>query len=382
MKILFVSDNFPPEVNAPATRTYEHCLEWVRRGASVTVLTCFPNFPQGRLFPGYRHRLYQTEMMDGIKVVRVCTYMAPNRGIFRRTLDYMSFGLASFLAGLFLKTDLIVATSPQFFSAVSGYLLSLFKRKPWVFELRDLWPDSIHSVGAMNRRFGLRLLEKLELFLYRRATMVVPNTHAFKRNLVRRGIDGDKIRVVTNGSNLEQFTPQPKHRGLMQELGINGEFVVGYIGTMGMAHRLDFIINAIPRIDPSAFRFLFIGDGASKQDVQELAAELGLENVTFLDSVPKTQVSDYLSLVDAALIPLRKSETFKAVIPSKIFESAAMEKPILLDNGHAVTLSASIGLAYYPRDATTLEALLHIADERMYHNKREAHRQCAIEYGD
>ena len=353
MKILFVSDNFPPEVNAPATRTYEHCLEWVKRGASVTVITCFPNFPNGRIFPGYRHRLYQKEMVDGIEVIRVCTYMAPNRGVFRRTLDYISFGISSFIAGLFQKTDLIVATSPQFFSAVSGYFLSIFKRKPWVFELRDLWPDSIHSVGAVKPSFGLNMLEKLELFLYRKATMVVPNTHAFKRNLVKRGIDADKIRVITNGSNLNHFAPQPKNPELMKELGINGEFVIGYVGTMGMAHRLDFIINAIPKLERSAFRFLFIGDGASKQDVQELSLELNLNNVTFLDSVPKDRVPDYLSVIDAALIPLRKSETFKAVIPSKIFESAAMEKPILLGvDGEAKRLVTSYdaGMCFEPEN--------------------------------
>lgn len=353
MKILFVSDNFPPEVNAPATRTYEHCLEWVKRGADVTVITCFPNFPKGKLFPGYHQRPIQREQIDGINVVRIWTYMAPNRGVFKRALDYMSFGVASTLAGLFFKTDLIIATSPQFFSAVSGYLLSLFRRKPWVFELRDLWPDSIETVGAVKRSTGLRFLERLELFLYRHATTIVPNTEAFKRNLVSRGIDADKIKVVTNGSNLEHFSPQPKNRELMTKLGINGEFVVGYIGTIGLAHRLDFIINAIPKIDDPNFFFLFVGDGATREQVEALSRKLDLKNVLFLDSVPKNEVPAYLSIVDASLIPLKKSETFKSVIPSKIFESAAMEKPILLGvDGEAKSLVSSYGAGacFVPED--------------------------------
>ncbi len=385
MRILFVSDNFPPEVNAPATRTYEHCLEWVRKGAQVTVITCFPNFPNGKIFPGFRNRLIQKEMMDGIEVIRVWTYMAPNRGIFRRTLDYVSFGMASVLAGLFRKTDLIVATSPQFFSAVSGYLLSLFKRKPWVFELRDLWPDSIHSVGAVKRSLGLNLLEKLELSLYRRATVVVPNTHSFKSNLIERGIEASKIKVVTNGSNLEHYTPQPKNRELMNQLGINGQFVVGYVGTIGMAHRLEFIIKAISRINDPSFFFLFVGDGARKREVEALSKDLKLDNVLFLDSVPKDMVPEYLSIIDAALIPLRRAETFKSVIPSKIFESAAMRKPILLGvDGEAKRLVTryKAGACFVPEDEEDfITKLKDLRDDReRYRELKEGCARLAQDY--
>ena len=140
MRILFLSDNFPPEVNAPASRTFDHCREWVKAGAEVTVVTCAPNFPQGKVYPGYKNKLWQTEMMDGIRVIRVWTYMVPNKGFIKRTLDYISFSVTGFLAALFVKTDVIVATSPQFFTALAGRTLSWWKRKPWVMEVRDLWP--------------------------------------------------------------------------------------------------------------------------------------------------------------------------------------------------------------------------------------------------
>ena len=149
MKILFLTDNFPPEVNAPATRTYEHCREWIRQGAEVTVITCTPNFPQGKVYKGYTNKPYQQEMMDGIHVIRVWSYITANEGFIKRTLDYISFSVTSFLAGLFQQADIIIATSPQFFTALSGRTLSFWKRKPWIMEVRDLWPESIKTVGAM-----------------------------------------------------------------------------------------------------------------------------------------------------------------------------------------------------------------------------------------
>ncbi|MFV0276915.1 MAG: glycosyltransferase family 4 protein, partial [Parahaliea sp.] len=174
MHILFLSDNFPPEGNAPATRTYEHAREWVRQGHEVTVITCAPNFPEGVLFEGYRNRWYQTEDLRGIRVVRVKTYITANQGFVKRILDYISFGLMGCIAGLFQRRpDVIVATSPQFFCACGGWLLSVLRRRPWIFELRDIWPASITAVGAMDKGLAVRFLEKIEMFLYHRANRIV-----------------------------------------------------------------------------------------------------------------------------------------------------------------------------------------------------------------
>lgn len=330
MKILFLTDNFPPEVNAPASRGYEHCQEWVRRGAEVTVITCAPNFPQGKVYKGYRNRLFSREKMDGINVIRVWSYISANKGFVRRTLDYMSFALTGFLAGLFQKADIVLTTSPQFFTNFAGYGLSLFRRKPWVFELRDLWPESIRTVGAMKESKILDLFEKIELKFYRRADRIVVVTPAFKRNLVSRGICADKIDVITNGVNPDLFKPMERDAALEKELGLQGKFVIAYVGTHGMAHSLEFIVRSIAKIDDPDIHFLFVGDGAKKQDVLKAAQEYGVTNATFLPPVPKNEVGRYISLSDVALVPLIKSDTFKTVIPSKIFESSAMRKPILL----------------------------------------------------
>lgn len=365
MKILFITDNFPPEVNAPATRTYEHCMEWIDLGAEVTVITCAPNFPHGRVYEGYSNRLYRAETMNGIRVIRVWSYITANKGFAGRILDYFSFACTAFLAGLFRRMDIIIATSPQFFTTFAACGLSAVRRKPWIFELRDLWPESIKTVGAMKDSVIIRMLEKIELFLYGNASVVVALTEAFKKDLVARGISADKIRVVTNGSNLELFTPRDKDEKLMSKLGLNGQFMVGYIGTHGMAHGLEFIVDAIERLgEKDKYHFLFIGDGARKEAVVQRAGEKRLDNVTFLEPVRKEEVPSYLSLIDAMLVPLIRSDTFKTVIPSKIFEAAAMNKPVLLGvEGQAkeIVEAYGAGLCFEPENegdfVSTLQAL-------------------------
>ena len=331
MRILFLSDNFPPEVNAPASRTFDHCREWVKAGAEVTVVTCAPNFPQGKVYPGYKNKLWQTEMMDGIRVIRVWTYMVPNKGFIKRTLDYISFSVTGFLAALFVKTDVIVATSPQFFTALAGRTLSWWKRKPWVMEVRDLWPESIKTVGAMNDSVFIRYFEWQEKRCYRSAKKIVVVTDSFKRTLTSRGIDPAKIEVVKNGVNKALFTPRPKDEALKAQLGLAGKTVIGYIGTHGMAHKLDFILQSAKKLEDNPnLHFLLIGGGAMKESLLKLKDELGCTNVTMLDSVMKEEVARYISILDVCLINLKKSPLFTTVIPSKIFENAGMGIPILM----------------------------------------------------
>ncbi|WP_420428678.1 glycosyltransferase family 4 protein [Kordiimonas sp.] len=330
MRILFITDNFPPEVNAPASRTFEHCKEWVRLGADVTVITCVPNFPQGKVFPGYRNKLIQKEEMDGIHVVRVWSFIAANAGFTKRILDYVSFAMMAFWAGLFREVDVIVATSPQFFTTCTGYVLSMLKRRPWVFELRDLWPESIVTVGAMEKGPSVRFLEWMEQFMYRNADLIVPVTDAFQQRLEDYGIDPEKLHVVTNGVDTTLFPACERNDELRKELGLQDKFLVGYIGTHGMAHNLEFVVDAMAKVDDPEIHIFCLGGGARKSAVVEKVQALGLSNVTFHDPVAKEQVHYYLAALDAVLVPLRKSETFKTVIPSKIFEAAAMQKPILL----------------------------------------------------
>lgn len=355
MKILFITDNFPPEVNAPATRTYEHVKEWQKRGAVVTIITCTPNFPHGQVYEGYKNKLYQKEIIDGIEVIRVWSYITSNSGFIKRILDYMSFAFMAFWVGLFQKQDIIVATSPQFFTTWAAWGISKIKRKPWVFELRDIWPESIKTVGAMKESRVLDFLEKIELALYKSSDKVIAVTDAFKTNLIDRGIDKHKIEVVTNGANMELFSPRPKDEVLLKELGLENKFIIGYLGTHGMAHSLDFIIKSISKITDKDIHFLFVGDGAMKETIVTLADDLSLKNVTFLHPISKDEMPRYLSIIDVSLAPLKRSNNFKTVIPSKIFESSAMGKPTLLGvEGQAKDIieKYNAGICFIPEDET------------------------------
>lgn len=360
LEILFISDNFPPEVNAPASRTYEHAKRWVASGARVTVITCAPNFPKGELHDGYRNQWRRVEQVDGIRVVRVKTFISGNEGFALRILDYVSFMLSAFLFGLFeRRPDVIVGTSPQFFAAVGAWLLSVFKFRPFVFELRDLWPASIVTVGAMKPGLSVRLLEKLELFLYRRARAVISVTHSFVEDLVSRGIDREKIFVIRNGVDLERFTPRPRSDALASQLGVEGRFVVAYLGTHGMAHALSNVVEASTKLaEDSDIVFLLVGHGAEKEPVMRLAEERGSSHIVFHDSLPKEMMPDLWSITDIALVHLKNDPVFSTVIPSKIFEAFGMGRPVLIVQpaGEAVDLvtEAGAGVWVAPEDPEAL----------------------------
>lgn len=361
MHILFLTDNFPPETNAPASRTYEHTREWVAAGHRVTVITCAPNFPTGAVFDGYRNKLWQSETRDGIRVIRVWSYITPNEGFVKRILDYVSFMVTASFAGLFVRqVDLVIGTSPQFFTAVAAWALAGLKRRPYVFELRDIWPESIRAVGAMQESRVLDALEKLELFLYRRAAAVVTVTNAFRDNLISRGIDRSKISAIRNGVDLARFTPMARDADLAAELGLEDKFVVGYVGTHGMAHALGTVLESAHALrDDDDIRFVLLGDGAEKPALKARAAKMGLTNVLFLDSVPRADVPCYWALLDASLIHLRKTDLFKTVIPSKLFECMAMGLPVLhgVEGESAeIVRETEIGVVFPSEDAQALQA--------------------------
>lgn len=366
MHILFLSDNFPPEVNAPASRTHEHCSQWVAAGVRVTVITCAPNFPHGQVFEGYRNRLWQSEVIDGIRVIRVWSYITANEGFFKRVLDYVSYMVAAFIASWFVRRiDIVVATSPQFFTAVAGWAVGVVRRVPFVFELRDIWPESIKAVGAMRESAVIRWLERLELFLYRRAARIVSVTESFRISLGRRGIDTAKIKVITNGVDVSRFGPRPRDAELTAALGLEECFVAGYVGTHGMAHGLKTLLEAARRVaahpEGVRIRILLLGDGARKEALKTMADDMQLRNVIFVDTVPKDQVPRYWSILDLSIIHLRRTELFTTVIPSKLFECMGMGLPVLhgvAGESAEIVQREDVGVVFEPEDAGALADLL------------------------
>ena len=358
MKILFLSDNFPPEVNAPAIRTYEHCARWVQQGAEVTVITCQPNFPRGKIYDGYKNKLYQKEIIDGIRVIRVWSFIAPNSGFFKRIVDFLSYAVMAFFVGLFQSCDVIVGTSPQFFTAVAARMLSIFKWKPWVMEVRDLWPESIAAVGALKKSsLAYKFLTKVEHHLYRSADRIIPVTNAFRKYILDKGIDVDKIKVITNGVDSKKFQAGKKDQVLLKNLGLQDKFVIGYLGTHGMAHALDFVVETATKMNDDNIHFVLQGDGSEKLKLQDKVKSLGLKNLTFLPFVSKDVIRSYISILDVALVNLKKSDTFKTVIPSKIFENACMQKPILLGvegESKEIIEKYGAGICYEPENRKSL----------------------------
>tara|TARA_B110000003_G_C16652788_1_gene534951 strand:- start:3450 stop:4640 length:1191 start_codon:yes stop_codon:yes gene_type:complete len=352
MKILFLSDNFFPEVNAPAVRTYEHCKEWVKMGHQVTVITCFPNFPTGKVFNGYKNKLFLKEELDGINVIRIWSYISPNSGFYKRTLDFLSYAIMSFLFGCFQKFDVVIGTSPQFFTALSAKMISFFKMKPWVFEIRDLWPESIVAVGAINENSLLfKLLTLIEHSFYRSSLLNIVVTNSFKKHIDKLVVNTSKNFVVRNGIDVNSFFVKSVENNNL--INYENKFVISYIGTHGMAHALNFILDCIKDLDSNLYHFLFIGGGAEKNNLINQSKKLKLTNVTFLPFVPKNKVINYLNITDASLVNLKKSDTFKNVIPSKIFDSIAMNIPILLGvDGEAreIIEKHSFGIFYKPEN--------------------------------
>ncbi len=360
MRILFLTHYFPPEVNAPASRTFEHCREWARKGHEVHVITCVPNHPAGRINPGYRNRLLQREDVAGIQVHRVLTVPAANAGFVGRSANYFFYLLMATIVAPFLpKVDVVVSTSPQFLCGLAGYLVSRLKRVRWVLEIRDLWPESIVTVGAMKENWITRSLGWLESLAYRKADAIVSVTDSFVPHIEARGGAG-KVTVITNGVDLDFYTPAPDGGGLAAEFGVEGKFVAAYVGTHGMAHGLDTILRAAEKLrDDSGVVFLLVGDGAERERLIEERDRLRLGNVFIVGQQPKDRMPAIWALTDVSLVLLRKRPTFESVIPSKIFEAMAMARPIILGvrgESQRIVEAAGAGLCIEPENVEELAA--------------------------
>jgi colanic acid biosynthesis glycosyl transferase WcaI len=358
MKILFLCHYFPPEVNAPASRTHENAKRWVRQGHRVTVITCAPNVPRGVVYPGYRNRLRSVEWVDGIKVVRVWTYIAANKGSWRRILNYLTYMVSACLAAqLEPRPDVLAATSPQFFCGWAGVLIHWFRRWPFLLEIRDIWPESITTVGAMRKGPAIRLLEGMERRMYAAAKHIVTVGQGYRENLLAKGVPPEKVTVVYNGVDLERFQARPKDAAFRKRFGLEDARVCGYIGTVGMAHGMEIFLRAAAKTRARPWKYLIVGDGARLDGLKAEAAARGLDNVVFTGRLGKEEMPAAWSSLDACLIHLRKSELFQTVIPSKMFEAMGMGIPILMGvQGEAMdlVLEAGGGLAVEPENEEAL----------------------------
>jgi len=387
VKILYVSQYFPPEMGAPSARAVELARHWVKEGHRVTVLTGFPNHPTGVVPPEWRprlRRLFYRETVHGIDVVRTWLIPLPNRKAHERMLNYSSFCVSAAMRGTTIdRPDVVIATSPQLLVGLSGWWIARLKRVPFIFEVRDLWPESLGAVGVGKDGSILhRSLAAIATFLYKKSSHIVVVTPAFKEHLIREWlIPADRISIVENGVETDLFAPGDPERALRRKLHLEGKFVVCYVGTMGMAHGLDTLIDAASRLQTANPRvaLMLVGEGADKERIKALAHSRGLTNICFIDQQPREHIPAYLRSSDVCLVLLKKTDLFKTVIPTKMLEFMSCARPVILGvEGQArdILNRAHAGVAIEPENTAELvSAISRLASDdseckRMGHSGR------------
>ncbi|MGA2938021.1 MAG: glycosyltransferase family 4 protein [Syntrophobacteraceae bacterium] len=330
MRILLLSQWFQPE---PFFKGLPFARALRDRGHKVEVLTGFPNYPGGKVYSGYRIRPWQSEEMDGIHVIRTALYPSHDRSGFGRALNYLSFSLTSALFGAFLvdEPEVVYASNlPTLWPA--SLVLRLRYRCPVVYDILDLWPDSVAGSGMMNNKLLLKVLGSLCLAVYRRASHLVTTSPGIKAELVRRGVPEENITLIYNWCDEEYMKPAERDNSLAAKLGLSDDFIVMFAGTMGVMQGLDSILDAAAQlctVQPK-IRFVFVGGGIDRDRLQRLALERRLANVTFVERQPPETMAAILALADVLLVHLRDTPLFRMTIPSKIQAYMAVGKPILL----------------------------------------------------
>lgn len=370
LRITFLCQYFPPEMGAPAARTFEHARHWAVLGHDVTVITGFPNHPTGIIRPEYRGMFTKREQIEGIDLLRTWVYCAPNKGFLKRVLNFLSFFFSSLILGAFRteKPDVVIGTSPQFFCAVAAWLLSRWKRVPFVFEVRDIWPQSAIELGALKSRLVIRILEGIEQILYHEASLIVVVAESTRPYLLSKGIAAEKIAIVQNGIDLQFLAGATRSpESIRQEHHWEDKFLVSYIGTHGMSHALEFLLAAAHQLENEpSIHFLFVGEGAEKSRLLDIAAATRLRNVTFLGEQPREELPAFYRATDIGLVPLRRLPIFTRVLPSKLFELMGAGCPIICSvEGEAAQLveRSGAGICIEPENVSALcDAILTLRD--------------------
>lgn len=379
--ILVVTQYFPPETGASQTRWDELSKRWSEE-ASVTVLTSTPDYPEGEIYDGYDNRWLRHEERGDVDVYYTKTITSPSGNLLRRSLKFVWFMLISMIVGLRYTTPTVVlATSPQPLTGVSAWVIARIKRATFVFEVRDLWPESILAVSNFDNTFVIWSLERIVQFLYRRADHLIIVVQAFSEPLSEIGIDGSKISYHPNGIDPEVYSTSKKETKPTN--GASTSITVTYVGTIGRAHGLSIILDAAPKLDD--VQYLIVGDGAERETLEQKANDH--DNIEFTGRRPKEEIPRILAASDIALVHLRPNDLFKMALPSKLLESMAAGLPVVLGvHGEAerVLIEANAGIVFEPGNGEALaEAIRELRDNP---SKREEHgiagRQYVTEHFD
>lgn len=361
MHILYITQHFPPETGAAQGRAYEMAKNLVKLGNKVTIVTGMPNYPEGEIYKKYKGKFFDKEKIDGINVIR--TFLIPDnkKNITRRILNYISFLLSSIIGGLFVKdVDIVYATSPQLFVGLSGYILSILKKSKFILEIRDLWVDFAIHLDQLQNKFLIKIARGMENFIYKKSNKLIVVTEGFKEKIATDGISRDKIKVITNGINEEQFCPVSKNKSILNINSIKDKFVVMYAGNIGTAQGLKVMLEAAKKTNVNKnIHYVLIGTGVEEDKLKKYKEENDLNNVSFLGLKPKSEIVNYLCAADLLLISLKDLPFFDITIPSKVFDYMATGQPILIGvKGEArkIIEKAGAGKYFEPENSQKLAA--------------------------
>ncbi|HEY8953292.1 MAG TPA: glycosyltransferase family 4 protein [Candidatus Dormibacteraeota bacterium] len=386
LRVTFLTHYFPPEVGPAQTRLHELAKRLIAAGETVTVVTGFPNYPTGEIFPGYRGKRFMVDSVDGIRVLRTWVFATRSRGFIGRLLNYFSFPVFSLLAVRRLgPTDIIYVQSPPLFTGLAALWFSRLKRAPFIFNVSDIWPQSAVELGVLKNRLAIRLAEWLEHHIYRRATRITVPTPGILERLAARGVPRDKIFLLTNGVDTAAYNVTSPDRELAQRLGLDGHKVFMYAGLHGLAQGLDVILEAAKLTRNPDVLYVLVGDGANKPALVAKAQAEGISNVRFLPIQPTSTLPALLNLVYATVIPLRRLDLFKAALPSKLFDSMAAGRPIvapLWGEAAALVEAAACGLVVEPEDARAVQEAVEklAADPELAQRLGEQGRRYVVEH--
>jgi len=366
MRILYLSQYFPPEIGATQTRAYEMASYLVKAGHQVTMLTEFPNHPSGIIPPAYRGKWYERAPLDGIDVIRVWVKASPVKDFRNRMLFYLSYMCNAAIAGLLLargRYDLTYATSPPLFVGGAALALSALKGLPLVFEVRDLWPESAVALDELQNPRAIAWATRLEKMCYNKAARIVVVTEGIQQRLLERGLPAARLHLIPNGTNTNLFQPQPAAGGrLRREWGLEGKFIVLYAGIHGLAQGMEALVEAARLLqDQPDIHFVFVGEGPKKSAVAALKEAYKLQNLTMLAERPTKEMPAFLSAANVALAPLRKLALFQGALPSKMFDAWACACPIVLSiEGEArrVLEEANAGVYAEPENPASIAAAI------------------------
>lgn len=343
IRVLLLTQWFEPE---PTFKGMDFARELIRQGFDVEVVTGFPNYPGGKIYPGYSLKWLQRELIDGVQVTRVPLYPSHDQGAVGRVLNYVSFAASSLFYGLFAakRPDVIYAYHPPLTVGITAVLIRLFRRVPVVYDIQDMWPDTLRATGMFSNEKALNVVSRVCDWVYRRADQLVVLSPGFKRLLIERGVPADKIEVIYNWC-AEDSLAAPQ--GVVPAAFFDQDkFRILFAGNMGKAQALDAVLRAAELLQQQApdLTFVFLGGGVEVERLQKLAADESILNVTFLPPVPMTEVGHYLNAADALLVHLKKDPLFTITIPSKTQAYMAVGKPILMAvDGDAANLVRDSG---------------------------------------